>query len=187
RRADRGRARRRPGRARRRRRARAAHLAVAAQPGLRRPGRPHARGGRLGGGLGRRVRRRAGGRRPAHRAGRVARDLRDQPPARAGRGRPRGEPAPADRAREARVRRAGLAFLPQPLLFMAVSPLARRIVASRGSRLPLALGSALAAIAAVILLAVDATSPYGVLVAGLALNGVGGGLAIPAVTAGVMG
>ncbi len=81
----------------------------------------------------------------------------------------------------------GLAFLPQPLLFMAVSPLAGRIVASRGSRLPLALGSALAAIAAVILLAVDATSPYGVLVAGLALNGVGGGLAIPAVTAGVMG
>ena len=70
---------------------------------------------------------------------------------------------------------------------MAVSPLAGRIVASRGSRLPLALGSALAAIAAVILLAVDATSPYGVLVAGLALNGVGGGLAIPAVTAGVMG
>jgi DHA2 family methylenomycin A resistance protein-like MFS transporter len=80
----------------------------------------------------------------------------------------------------------GLAFLPQPLLFMAVSPLAGRLVAARGSRLPLAAGSALAAGAALVLLAVDGSSPYGVLVAGLALNGLGGGLAIPAVTAGVM-
>ncbi|HEY3018769.1 MAG TPA: MFS transporter [Solirubrobacteraceae bacterium] len=81
----------------------------------------------------------------------------------------------------------GLAFLPQPLLFMAVSPLAGRLVAARGARAPLAAGAVLAAAAALVLLAVDTDSPYGVLVAGLALNGLGGGLAIPAVTAGVMG
>src|SRR5262249_5322106 len=38
-----------------------------------------------------------------------------------------------------------------------------------------------------ILLGVDQHSPYGVLMAALALNGVGGGFAIPAVTAAVMG
>ena len=81
----------------------------------------------------------------------------------------------------------GLAFLPQPLLFMAVSPLAGRLVAARGPRLALAAGAGLAVAAALILLGVDAHSSYGVLVAGLALNGAGGGLAIPAVTAGVMG
>jgi DHA2 family methylenomycin A resistance protein-like MFS transporter len=81
----------------------------------------------------------------------------------------------------------GLAFLPQPLLFMSVSPFAGRLVAQRGPRLPLALGGALAAAGAVVLLGVDSDSPYTVLMTGLALSGVGGGLAIPAVTAGVMG
>jgi DHA2 family methylenomycin A resistance protein-like MFS transporter len=81
----------------------------------------------------------------------------------------------------------GLAFLPQPLLFMAVSPMAGRLVASRGPRLPLAAGAALGAAGAFVLLGVDGDSPYGVLMAGLALSGLGGGLAVPAVTAGVMG
>jgi DHA2 family methylenomycin A resistance protein-like MFS transporter len=38
-----------------------------------------------------------------------------------------------------------------------------------------------------VLLGVDAQSPYAVLFAALALNGIGGGFAIPAVTAAVMG
>jgi DHA2 family methylenomycin A resistance protein-like MFS transporter len=81
----------------------------------------------------------------------------------------------------------GLAFLPQPLLFMLVSPVAGRLVATRGPRLPLAVGSALGAAGAFVLLGVDGHSPYSALMAGLLLSGVGGGLAIPAVTAGVMG
>jgi DHA2 family methylenomycin A resistance protein-like MFS transporter len=81
----------------------------------------------------------------------------------------------------------GLAFLPQPLFFMAVSPLAGRLVAARGPRLPLAAGAGIAVAGSLILLGVDGDSPYGVLMAGLAINGIGGGLAIPAVTAAVMG
>ena len=80
----------------------------------------------------------------------------------------------------------GLAFLPQPVLFMAAAPLAGRLLA-RGPRLALALGAGIAVAGALALLAVDADSSYGVLMVGLALNGLGGGLAIPAVTAGVMG
>jgi DHA2 family methylenomycin A resistance protein-like MFS transporter len=79
----------------------------------------------------------------------------------------------------------GLAFLPQPLLFIAVAPLASRLLA-RGSRAPLALGAGIAVIGSLLLLGVDGDSSYGVLFAGLALNGVGGGFAIPAVTATVM-
>jgi DHA2 family methylenomycin A resistance protein-like MFS transporter len=80
----------------------------------------------------------------------------------------------------------GLAFLPQPLFFMAVAPIAGRMIA-RGPRLPLGLGAAIAVAGSLSLLAVDASSSYPVLLVGLALNGVGGGLAIPAVTAAVMG
>jgi DHA2 family methylenomycin A resistance protein-like MFS transporter len=81
----------------------------------------------------------------------------------------------------------GLAFLPQPLLFMAAAPLFARLVAARGPRLPLAAGAAIAVAGSLLLLGVDEGSSYGVLMAALALNGLGGGLAIPAVTAGVMG
>jgi DHA2 family methylenomycin A resistance protein-like MFS transporter len=81
----------------------------------------------------------------------------------------------------------GLAFLPQPLLFIAAAPLAARLMAAYGPRPPLALGAAIAVVGTLILLGVDGDSSYGVLMAALALNGVGGGLAIPAVTAGVMG
>jgi DHA2 family methylenomycin A resistance protein-like MFS transporter len=80
----------------------------------------------------------------------------------------------------------GLAFLPQPILFMAASPLAGRLLA-RGPRAALALGAAISVAGALVLLEVDGDSSYGVLMAALALNGLGGGLAIPAVTAGVMG
>lgn len=81
----------------------------------------------------------------------------------------------------------GLAFLPQPLLFMTVSTMAGRLVATRGPRLPLALGGALGAVGSFVLIGVDAESSYGVMLAGLALTGLGGGFAVPAVTAGVMG
>jgi MFS transporter, DHA2 family, methylenomycin A resistance protein len=81
----------------------------------------------------------------------------------------------------------GLAFLPQPLLVMAVAPLAGRLVAERGARLPMAAGSLLGAVGALLLVGVDAHSSYGVLLPGLLLNGLGGGLAIPAVTAAVIG
>ena len=80
----------------------------------------------------------------------------------------------------------GLAFLPQPLFFIAVAPLAARLLA-RGPRLPLAVGAGIAVAGSLILLGVDSGSPYGVLMAALALNGIGGGFAIPAVTAAVMG
>jgi DHA2 family methylenomycin A resistance protein-like MFS transporter len=80
----------------------------------------------------------------------------------------------------------GLAFLPQPLFFMAVAPIAGRMIA-RGPRLPLAIGAAIAVVGSLILIGVDADSSYPVLMAGLALNGIGGGLAIPAVTSAVMG
>jgi DHA2 family methylenomycin A resistance protein-like MFS transporter len=80
----------------------------------------------------------------------------------------------------------GLAFLPQPLFFMAVAPIAGRMIA-RGPRLPLAVGAGIAVAGSLILLAVDGDSPYAVLMAGLALNGIGGGFAIPAVTSAVMG
>ncbi|HEX2105237.1 MAG TPA: MFS transporter [Solirubrobacteraceae bacterium] len=81
----------------------------------------------------------------------------------------------------------GLAFLPQPLLFMAAAPVAGRLLAARGARVPLAAGGAIAVAGSLVLLGVDRDSSYVVLMAGLALNGFGGGLAIPAVTAGVMG
>jgi DHA2 family methylenomycin A resistance protein-like MFS transporter len=58
---------------------------------------------------------------------------------------------------------------------------------ARGPRLPLALGAAIAVVGSLSLLAVDASSSYAVLLVGLALNGIGGGLAIPAVTSAVMG
>jgi MFS transporter, DHA2 family, methylenomycin A resistance protein len=80
----------------------------------------------------------------------------------------------------------GLAFLPQPLFFMAVAPIAGRMIA-RGPRLPLAVGAAVAVVGSLSLLAVDGSSSYPVLMVGLALNGIGGGLAIPAVTSAVMG
>jgi MFS transporter, DHA2 family, methylenomycin A resistance protein len=80
----------------------------------------------------------------------------------------------------------GLAFLPQPLFFIAVAPLAGRMIA-RGPRLPLALGAGIAVVGSLSLLAVDGSSSYPVLMVGLALNGIGGGLAIPAVTSAVMG
>jgi DHA2 family methylenomycin A resistance protein-like MFS transporter len=69
---------------------------------------------------------------------------------------------------------------------MAVAPVAGRMIA-RGPRLPLGLGAAIAVVGSLILVGVDANSPYPVLMAGLALNGIGGGLAIPAVTSAVMG
>jgi DHA2 family methylenomycin A resistance protein-like MFS transporter len=81
----------------------------------------------------------------------------------------------------------GLAFLPQPLMFMSVAPFAGRLVASRGPRLPLALGAGLGAAGAFVLVGVDLDSSYGFLMVGLALSGMGGGLAVPAITAGVMG
>ena len=81
----------------------------------------------------------------------------------------------------------GLVFLPQPLLFMAVAPLAGRLVASSGPRLPLGLGAALGITGTLVLLGVDENSPYSIMLLGLAINGLGGGLAVPAVTAGAMG
>jgi DHA2 family methylenomycin A resistance protein-like MFS transporter len=82
---------------------------------------------------------------------------------------------------------AGLSFLPQPLLVMALAPVAGRLVANAGPRLPLAIGGVAGTLGAIALLAVDANSSYLVLAAGLVLNGIAGGLMIPAVTGGVMG
>ena len=82
---------------------------------------------------------------------------------------------------------AGLAFLPQPLLTMAVAPVTGRLVATYGPRLPLGVGGVFATLGAVLLLGVDVHSGYGVLAGGLVLTGLGGGLMIPALTAAVVG
>jgi MFS transporter, DHA2 family, methylenomycin A resistance protein len=81
----------------------------------------------------------------------------------------------------------GLAFLPQPLLFMLVAPAAGRLVAARGARAPLVAGTLLAAAGMLALLGVDASSSYAAMLGGFVLVGLGGGLAIPAVTAAAVG
>ena len=82
---------------------------------------------------------------------------------------------------------AGLAFLPQPLAFMAAAPFTSRLIGAVGPRLPVALGGAVATLGSLVLLGMDETSPYLVMGAGLALTGLGGAFIIPAVTATVMG
>ena len=82
---------------------------------------------------------------------------------------------------------AGLAFLPQPLAFIAAAPLTSRLIGAVGPRLPVALGGAVATLGSLVLLGMNETSPYLVMGAGLALTGLGGAFIIPAVTATVMG
>lgn len=79
----------------------------------------------------------------------------------------------------------GLAFLPQPAMFMLVAPLTGRLVARRGPRAPLAAGAVASAAGALLLLGVDHGSGP-LLTTGLLLNGIGGGLVIPAATAGAV-
>src|SRR5207244_2830960 len=76
---------------------------------------------------------------------------------------------------------------PQPLAFIAASPLSGRLLAAVGPRLPVALGGATATLGSLILLGMDENSPYAVMGIGLALTGAGGAFIIPAVTASVMG
>jgi DHA2 family methylenomycin A resistance protein-like MFS transporter len=77
----------------------------------------------------------------------------------------------------------GLAFLPEPLLFALAGVPAGRMVARIGPRWPLAIGGALGAAGAAVLLTAGESTPYGHLMIGLVLFGAGGGAAIPALTA----
>lgn len=81
----------------------------------------------------------------------------------------------------------GLLFLPQPVAFMAVSTVAGRLVAARGPRPALLAGGMIGAGGAITLLAVGRHGSLAIMGVGMVLNGIGGGLAIPAVTGSVMG
>lgn len=80
----------------------------------------------------------------------------------------------------------GLAFLPQPILFALAGLPAGRLVARHGPRLPLAAGGATAAAGALVLVGAGATTPYALLVLGMALFGAGAGAVIPAITTAVV-
>jgi len=80
----------------------------------------------------------------------------------------------------------GLAFLPQPVVFALAGIPSGRLVARIGPRWPLAIGGAMAAAGAVLLLGTTAGTPYWHLLVGLVLFGGGAGAAIPALTAAVV-
>jgi DHA2 family methylenomycin A resistance protein-like MFS transporter len=76
---------------------------------------------------------------------------------------------------------SGLLFLPQPIGTLIVAVRAGRILAGSGPRPLLVAGVAFSVVGSVLLLFFD-RSPFGVLVAaGLLVNGVAGGLIVPAI------
>ena len=78
--------------------------------------------------------------------------------------------------------RAGLAILPASLLIMFAAPLSGRLVGWRGARLPMTAGGVCVAAGAALLASMTVTTSYGVLAAGYALIGLGGGLVNPPIT-----
>ena len=77
---------------------------------------------------------------------------------------------------------AGLSTLPATIVIAVVAPLSGRLVASRGSRLPLTGAGILLAGGALVLTADQPTSPYLLLAAGYVLLGLGFGLVNPPIT-----
>ena len=77
---------------------------------------------------------------------------------------------------------AGLYTLPMAGLMLVVGPLAGRVVASRGTRLPLAGGSLALIASAAILAQLTPTTPFGLLVVAYVLFGLGSGLINPPIT-----
>ena len=77
----------------------------------------------------------------------------------------------------------GWVFVALPISAAIASFPAGRLAAQRGSRLPAALGSAVGALAMLVLATVDAHTPFAIIIGGLVLMGLGPGLAVPAMTA----
>ena len=84
------------------------------------------------------------------------------------------------------VLRAGLTIVPMPAAMAACAPLAGRLVARRGSRVPLAAAGAALTVSCAALSLLSRTSGPAFLAVTYALFGVGAGMASPAITNGVM-
>jgi len=82
--------------------------------------------------------------------------------------------------------RAGLAVVPMPAEMALCSPLAARLIARRGARIPAVAAGAALALASVSLSRQTGTTPEGDLCVAYALFGAGVGLASPVITYGVM-
>ena len=82
--------------------------------------------------------------------------------------------------------RAGLAVVPMPAEMAVCSPIAARLIARRGARIPAVAAGAALALASVALSRQTGTTPEGDLCLAYALFGAGVGLASPVITYGVM-
>jgi DHA2 family methylenomycin A resistance protein-like MFS transporter len=81
----------------------------------------------------------------------------------------------------------GLLFLVQPCVAAGTALAAGAITNRRGPRIPTISGGLCAMVGTLLILQVGAHSSYGLLVAGLALLGAGGGMSVPALTVAVVG
>ena len=80
----------------------------------------------------------------------------------------------------------GWVFIALPISAGVSSIFAGRLAGRSGARLPGGLGCAVGALAMLVLATVDAQTPYAVIIGGLVLMGLGPGLAVPALTAGLI-
>lgn len=80
----------------------------------------------------------------------------------------------------------GLAFLPVAALVGGANLLAGRLTRRFGARLPMLMGLVAAATGYVLLIGIDAQTPYAALLPGLCLVSCGPGLAVPAMTSAVL-
>jgi DHA2 family methylenomycin A resistance protein-like MFS transporter len=83
--------------------------------------------------------------------------------------------------------RAGIALLPLFLPLTVIAPLAGRLTARRGPRLPMAAGLGLAAVGVALMTRLEPDSPYSVLLPAILGWGIGIGLLTPAVVAAAVG
>jgi EmrB/QacA subfamily drug resistance transporter len=77
---------------------------------------------------------------------------------------------------------AGLYTLPMAGVMMVIAPLAGRLVAARGSRLPMAAGAVAVIVSGLLLTGLTGTTPFSLLFVAYALFGVGSGLVNPPIT-----
>src|SRR5689334_17499042 len=81
---------------------------------------------------------------------------------------------------------AGLAILPMPVVMALCAPLAGRMVARRGPRIPLVIAGAALTISSAALSRLTGTTEHAYLIVTYALFGIGAGMVSPAITNGVM-